>query len=160
MFSHDVRIYTYINTYAHIYMYMVVCLCCYLDLWGRHVNSQCDQRQDQYDVWKGVIWNDRMKTSDPSGPSDPRGPSGPSGLSVMLGCTHRADLLPPPAAPSGWGRSRAPRKHSWSAPTCPDRTLSSSPAGGAAASSAPGRRHSRWARWCSWRGTPTHKSWS
>lgn len=30
--------------------------CGYLDLRGRHVNSQCDQGQDQYDVGKCIVW--------------------------------------------------------------------------------------------------------
>lgn len=36
--------------------------CCYLYLRGRHVNSQCDQRQNQYDVGKRVVWNTQTIT--------------------------------------------------------------------------------------------------
>lgn len=64
--------------------------------------------------------------------------------------THRAALHPQPAAQWGWGRSTEQRRCSWSDPICLDHMQSSSPAGGAAASSAPGRMRSRLIRWCSW----------
>lgn len=47
---------------ATYYKHKQCIVCCYLYLRGGHVNSQCDQRQDQYDVGKGVVWNTESET--------------------------------------------------------------------------------------------------
>lgn len=153
-------------------------MCYYLYLRGRHVNSQCDQRQDQYDVGKRIVWNTQTAAQVnlhtellllysycycsssfaiitgrllKAWVKNIQHWYQVSSKGLQLVNTHRADLLPRPAAQWGWGRSRERRRCSWSDQTCPDRMLSSLPTEDAAASSAPSRTHSRSTQWCSWR---------